>query len=492
MAIANLLSLNFLVPYVAGKIDFSRAIRGLRGMPRRLLLTGHKLSAGSLAVNTISTISSEADAIARLGEGSQLLAMWRAANANRDLGLPIDVIAIAPNGAATAATSTLVVGGAPTAAGEVMVYIHGQRVSVGVSTTDTSATIATKLITAIAALPKLQVSVAAGAASQLVLTAKTLGPGGNDINLRSTYYADDQLAAGVTLTIPAMAGGAGNPDVSPIIVAMNLYRATEIVCPFTDSANLVLLEAELATRWLANNMQDGMVVNCLRGTEAAVTTLLNARNSPHVHTICVTNDCTNPWETAAMAGAAIESSAATDPAAGPTAKLLGYQGPVQGAGFVTDSLNNLLLKGGSPLNIAADYTGSLLRMVTNYKTSAGGAPDRSMAEMCWIKTMSYWRWFVTTEFMNKYNNMGFKLANYVVQPIPGQKIMTVDLGQEIMLGLYKNFMDVALMQNMPYYQSKLVVEIDAANGKLKILEEPVILTQHYQTEVTSNVVAGQV
>lgn len=492
MAIANLLSLNFLVPFVAGKIDFSRAIRGLRGMPRRLLLAGHKLSAGSLALNTITTISSEADAIARLGEGSQLLAMWRAANANRDLGLPIDVIAIATNGAATAATSTLVVGGAPTAAGEVMVYIHGQRVSVGVSTTDTSATIATKLVTAIAAQSKLQVSVAAGAASQLVLTAKTLGPNGNDINVRSIYYADDQLAAGVTLATPAMAGGAGNPDVSPVVVAMNLYRATEIVCPFTDSANLVLLEAELATRWLNNNMQDGMVVNCLRGTEATITTALNARNSPHVHTICVTNDCTNPWETAAMAGAAIESSAATDPAAGPTAKLLGYQGPVQGAGFVTDSMNNLLLKGGSPLNIAADYTGSLLRVVTNYKTSAGGAPDRSMAEMCWIKTMSYWRWFVTTEFMNKYNNMGYKLAQYVVQPIPGQKIMTVDLGQEIMLGLYKTFMDVALTQNMPYYQSKLVVEIDAANGKLKILEEPVILTQHYQTEITSNVVAGQV
>ncbi len=310
--------------------------------------------------------------------------------------------------------------------------------------------------------------------------------------LEATYYADDQMAAGVTLTTPAMAGGAGNPDVTPVVVAMNLYRATEIVCPFTDSTNLALLEAELATRWLANNMQDGMVVNCIRGTEAAITTFLSARNSPHVHTICVTNDCANPWETAAMAGAAIESSAATDPAAGPTAKLLGYQGPVQGAGFVLDSMNNLLLKGGSPLNIAADYTGSLLRMVTNYKTSAGGAPDRSMAEMCWIKTMSYWRWFVTTEFMNKYNNMGFKLAQYVAQPIPGQKIMTVDLGQEIMLGLYKNFMDVALMQNMPYYQNKLVVEIDAANGKLKILEEPVILTQHYQTEVTSNVVAGQV
>jgi phage tail sheath gpL-like len=491
MAMPNLLSLNFLVPFVAGKIDFTRAIRGMRGMQRRLLLVGHKLAAGTLAVNTLTTISNEPDAIARLGEGSMLLSMWRAARANADLGLPIDVIAISLGGSAVAATSALVVGGAPSAAGEVMLYIGGERVSTGVTVADTSATIATKLGAAVNALAKLQVT-AAVVASTVTLTARTPGPNSNDIDVRSIYYAGDVLATGVTLATPVMAGGAVSPDVTPVIVAMNLYRATEIVSPFTDSTNMGLFENELATRWLQNNMQDGMLVNCLRGTEAVITTWLNARNSPHVHTIAVTNDCTNPWETAAMAGAAIESSAAIDPSVGPTAKLLGYKGPTQGNGFVMGSLNNLLTLGGSPLNIAADYTGSLLRMVTNYKLSPGGAPDRSMAEMCWLKTMSYYRWYRVTEFMNKYNNMGYKLAQYVTQPIPGQKIMTVDLAKDIMIGLYKVFCDNGLCQNMPYYISTLNAEIDAPNGKLKIMDEPVILTQHYQTEITSNVVAGQV
>lgn len=491
MSISNLMSLNFLVPYVASKIDFSRAIRGMRGMPRRLLLVGHKLAGGTLAVNTLSTISTEADAITKLGEGSMLLAMWRDAKANADLGLPIDVIAINEGGSAVKATSALVVGGAPTVGGEVMLYIGGERVSVGVTTADTSATIATKLNNAINAMTKLPVT-ASVAASTVTITARWGGPTGNDINVRTTYYPDDALATGVTLTTPAMAGGAVLPDVTPVITAMNLYRATEIVNPFTDSPNMVLFENELAARWLQNNMQDAMVVTCLRGTEATITTWLNTRNSPHVHTIAVTNDCTSPWETAAMAGAAIESSAAIDPAVGPTAKLLGYKGPVQGAGFVVDSMNNLLAKGGSPLNIAIDYTGSLLRMVTNYKLSPGGAPDRSMAEMCWLKTMSFYRWYRVTEFQNKYNNAGYKLGQYVDRPIPGQKIMTVDLAEEIMIGLYKIFCDAGLCQNMPYYISTLKVEIDAPNGKLKIMDEPVILTQHYQTEVTSNVVAGQV
>ena len=70
--------------------------------------------------------------------------------------------------------------------------------------------------------------------------------------------------------------------------------------------------------------------------------------------------------------------------------------------------------------------------------------------------------------------------------------MTKQLGEEIMIGLYKQFLDIGLCQNMDYYQQTLVVEVDGPNGKLKIQDEPVIVTQHYQTEITSYVVAGQV
>lgn len=495
MAIQNLMSLNFLVPFVAGKVNFSRAIRGLTGMPRRLLLVGHKLTAGTLALNTLTTLSNPADAVALLGEGSQLLAMWRAAKANTGMGLPIDVMAIAVGSGAVAASATISVANAGanvTASGEVMLYIGGQRVSVGVTTADTSATVATKLFNAINALGTLPVTATNATPSQLVLTAKWGGTTGNDIDVRGVYYPDDSIPSSLSLTIPAMSGGAVVPDVSPVIAAMSLYRATEIVNPFTDSANMVIFENELATRWGRNDASDGMMCTAVRGTEATLTTWLNTRNSPHVHTITTTKDLTSPWETAAMAGAAIETSAGTDPAQGPVSQLVGYKGPRQGDGFLIDSMNNLLVKGGSPLNIAPDYSGSLLRMVTNYKTSNSGAPDRSMAEMCWLKTMSYYRWFVVTTFQNQYNNQGYKLAQYVTQPIPGQKLMNAELGEEIMVGIYKNFCDAGLCQNPGYYASTLRVEIDAPNGKLKIVDEPVIVTQHYQTEVTSNVVAGQV
>lgn len=490
MPLPNLLSLNFLMPFVAGKIDFSGAIRGLRGMPRRLLLIGHKLAAGTAAADTILTVTTEVDAVALFGEGSLMLSMWRSAKANADLGLPIDVICIAEGPAAVKASSVVAISGAPTASGELPFYVGTQRLSFGVLTTDTPTAIAAKLAAAINAAPKLPVT-AAAALGNVTVTAKWGGPTGNDIGLLTQYYQDDNLPTGLIVATPAMAGGAVSPDVTPVITKMAGYRATEIVNPFTDSTNMGLLEAEMAVRWLQNNMQDGAVVNAMRGTEAAVTTYLSTRNSGHVHTIATTKDLSHPWETASMAGAAIESGAAIDPAQPQTGMVLqGYLGPKQGDDFTIDQKNNLLVAGGSPMQIGQDGTGSLLRMVTNYTQTASGAADRSMAELCWIKTMSYYRWFRVTEFMIKYT--GFKIAQYITDPIPGQKIMTKELGEEIMLGLYKLFMDVGLCQNMPYYQDTLVVEVDGPNGKLKILDQPVIVTQHYQTEMTSAVVAGRV
>ncbi len=495
MSLPNLLSLSFLVPFVAAENNFTRAIRGLRGMPRRLLLIGHKLAAGTQANNAILTVSTEGDAIAAFGEGSLLVLMWRAAKANADLGLPIDCIGIAQGGSAVAANTTIVItntGANLLYSGEVMLYIGGVRISTGVTTADTPATVAGKLIAAVNANIKLPVvATTTSNAYEVKLTCRWGGPTGNDIDVRSVYYADDVLPVGLTVTIPAMASGAVSPDVTPVIAAMNQYRATEIVCPFTDSTNMGILEAEMATRWLANNMQDGAIATCFRGTESANTTWLSSRNSPHVHTITVTKDVTNTFETAAMAAAVIESQAAIDPAVPLTnALLIGYMGPTQGNQWTVDQLNNMLTAGGSPLFTNPDYTGALSRMVTNYTQTTQGAADRSMAELAWIKTMSYYRWFHVTEFQTKY--FGFKLAQYITDPIPGQKIMTAQLGEEIMIGLYKQFMDVGLTQNMDYYRTTLVVEVDGPNGKLKIQDEPVIVTQHYQTEITSYVVAGQV
>jgi phage tail sheath gpL-like len=423
-----------------------------------------------------------------------LLGMWRAAKKNVQPGLLIDVFAADEHPEANSAAATVTVARAASGfmPGVLLLYIAGQRLQVGVGLADTAATAHAKMVAAVNAVPSLPVTAAlAGAGSAVSLTAKWTGETGNHIDVRSAYYPEDQLPVGWTVAVVGMAGGTSTASPDMLIAAMQNYRATEIACGFTDSNSLRVLEDELATRWQANNMQDGAVVTSVRGSEGQVTAWLATRNSPHVHTIATTGDLTSPWETAAMAGAAIESLAAIDPAVPHTGiKLIGYQGPCPCDGYTAEQVGNLLASGASPLHIAQDYGGALLRMVTNYTQTDSGAADRSMAELCWIKTMSYFRWFRVTDFQTKYQ--GFKLAQYITDPIPGQKIMTKELGEEVCLGQYKLFMDAGLMQNMPYYQETLLVEVDGPNGKLKIQDEPVIVTQHYQTEVTSFVVAGQV
>lgn len=495
MSLPNLLSLNFLVPFVAHKIDWSRSVRGLRGMPRRLLLVGHKLTAGSAQLNTLVQPSTEADVVTAAGEGSMLVAMWRAAKANAALGLPIDIIAVPPSGTGVAATSTIVVANAGATVqynGEAMLYIGGERVAVGVNTADTATTVATKLIAAINAVPALPVNAASTATpGEIRLTCKWVGPTGNQIDVRSTHYPDDLLPAGLTLTIPAMSGGAGNPDIAATITALQDYRATEIVMPFTDSTNMLVIEAEQEARWGFNNMRDGQVVTAIRDTEANLKTWLGTRNSRQVHTITTTADMTSPWVTAAMAGAAIESSAVVDPALPYTdIVLVGYKGPRRGQHFNIDQQAALLIAGGSPLAINQDGTAALLRVVTNYTQNSQGAEDPSTRELAWVKTMSYYRWFTVTEYALKYR--GFKLAEYITDPIPGQKIMTAELVEEIQLGIYNELSKVALVQNMEHYKDSLIVEIDGANGKVKVQDEPVLVTQHYQTEITSYPIAGHV
>lgn len=510
MAIQNLLSLNFLVPFVAHKLDFSRAIRGLRGMPRRLLLVGHKLAAGNAAETTVMTVASERDAIAKFGEGSMLLAMWRAAKANAVLGLPIDCLAIPqpPDGAPQTwqinvdgpegVTASDPIG----VSGEVALYIGGVRVAVSVQAETTPAGIVAALKAAINAVPSLPVEATNGGYEFdgiLSLQCKWKGVSGGHVDIRTLYQATDALPQGLTVVVTPQTSGTGvatmernGANGANGMQALQGYRPTEIASGFSEQSELQTLVAELEQRWQYDNMQDGQLVVAVRAVDASSYEGY-VGNSAQVHAVVTRADASSPWETAAMAGAIIESMASSDPAQPYTGAVLsGYYGPVAADIMTVDEQNNWLLAGMSPLASTAAGTGALSRMVTMHTKSdtAANADDASMRDLCWIKTMSYYRWYCVTEFQTKYQ--GFKLAAYLTDPIPGQKIMTPELGEEIMLGIYKLMQDAGLCQNMDYYKSTLVVEVDGPNGKLKIVDEPVLVTQHYQTEITSYAVAGAV
>ena len=67
---------------VAPMFAFEVNSAGGYGSPARLLLIGHKVAAGSLAVNTPTVIGSQSDADSLCGGGSMLREMYRIARQN--------------------------------------------------------------------------------------------------------------------------------------------------------------------------------------------------------------------------------------------------------------------------------------------------------------------------------------------------------------------------------------------------------------------------
>lgn len=482
MKLTNLLNPSFIVPWVAHKFSNVRAIRGLIGMPRNLLLIGFK-GAGTMPLDSIQSINSKEDATALLGEG-MLLDMFKAAFRNAGLGLPIHVIALS-DAALNAATGKLVVSTSTVQAGTLHLWIGGVPIPVQIATAANDTDVAIAIAAAINANPAARVTAVADKAD-VNLTADIKGLVGNDIDMRVNYFEDQRTPNGLTLTITPMSGGSGAPNLTPLITAMQGQRFTEIVMPFTDSASMALLEAELTARWNEDNSQDGQVVTAVRGTEGELSTWLASRNHQCVHTVTTTKDLTNPWELAAMVGAVVEASSAKDPALPYSSIALnGYYPALATDEFLPTQKSILLNAGGSVL------TGvEILRMVTNFTQNGLGALDKSYRNLNWVKTLSYWRWYCVNQWLTKYRQ--YKLVANLDEPLPGQRIMTKELAEEIYLQHYDTFVDAGLMQSAEHYKDTLLIEIDETNGKVKAVEQPVLVTQHYQTETTSEFIAGNV
>jgi phage tail sheath gpL-like len=101
-------------------------------------------------------------------------------------------------------------------AGELAIYIANDRVSVSITDSMTVEEIADAVVAAITADSDLPVTAAKVAVTfEVTITAKTTGTYGDDITLTTNNLETDTSLAdlGITLSITAMSGGAGLPDI---------------------------------------------------------------------------------------------------------------------------------------------------------------------------------------------------------------------------------------------------------------------------------------
>ncbi|MFB8829058.1 phage tail sheath subtilisin-like domain-containing protein [Azotobacter sp. CWF10] len=222
-------------------------------------------------------VTSEAQADALFGAGSMLAGMVRAVLA-QDTFTELQVMPVADNAEGVAATGALAFGAVATEAGTLHLMIAGRRVDVGVPSGGTPTSVATAVAAAINAAVDLPVT-AIATTGTVTVTARHKGEAGNTLDLRVNYYDGQALPAGLTLTITALSGGTGNPDITDALAALGDEWFQVLGMPYTDAASLAALETELASRFGWGREIEMHAFAAARGTQGTLGTLGDSRNS---------------------------------------------------------------------------------------------------------------------------------------------------------------------------------------------------------------------
>jgi len=466
---------NLRVPGVYTEIDSSQAVRGVQLLAFRILLLGQKLTSGTAAALTAVRVTSVQQARQLFGAGSMLAAMAEAALASNTTN-ELWCMPLEDNGSGVAATGAITLGGAPTKAGTVSVYIAGKAVQIPVASTDTTAALATALATAINADTTLPVTAEVDSvdSSKLNLTARNKGEAGNGIDVRVGYYGE-QMPAGLTATITAMTGGTGNPDISAALAALGDEWFQVIGMPYTDAVNLAKLEAELASRFGPMREIEGHAFAAARGSHGALGTLGDSRNSPHLTIVAAAYEPMPPYVKAAETAALAAYYASIDPAR--PLQTLAYNyclPPAEADRFTLEERNLLLYDGIATTYVDAGGVMRMERMVTTYKSNAAGAPDIAFLDVETLFTLMTirhdWRDYIRRKYPRH------KLANDGTRFAPGQSVATPNLIKAEAVAKFREWEELGLVENFEQFKADLIVERSPTDpNRLDVLMPPDVI-----------------
>lgn len=463
------------VPGVFTEIDSSQAVSGLQLIQLRVLLLGQKLAAGTAAALTAVRITSAAEAEQKFGKGSMLALM--AAAALKANGLSETwVMPMVDNGAGVAASGSVSFVGSPTTAGTVALYIGGKVVKVAAAAAATAASLATALVNAITADTSLPVTAAVDGVdtTKVNLTARNKGEVGNDIDVRLGYYGES-MPDGLTANIVAMTGGTANPDITAALAALGDVQYHAIAMPYIDAANLTVLETELADRFGPMREIEGQAFAAARGTQSALGTLGDSRNSPHLTIVQAAKEPMTPCIKAAETAALVAYYASIDPAR--PLQTLEYKHCLpaeQGDRFTQDERNLLLYDGIATTTVDAGGVMRVERMVTTYKTNAAGGGDTAYLDVETMFTLMTVRHDWRDTLLRKYPR--HKLADDGTRFGPGQAVVTPNVIKAEAIAKFREWEELGLVEGFDQFKADLIVERDASDpNRLNVLLPPDII-----------------
>lgn len=445
-----------LTPFAYVEFDNSRAVQGPGILTYVFLIIGQRISSGSIAAEVPKLVSSVAQAEDYWGRGSQIADMFRAFKQNNESG---EVWGVALDDSGAAASADFAFSGTATEAGEVVAYFGGHRVAVTVEDGDTAANIVTNMLAELADSDHDMIPANfSGNSGTLHVVQKNAGDVGNDFDCRLNYYDGEALPAGISCSITASHGGSGAPDIQDALDAIGDTQYHVIIHPYTNSANLEALEAELEDRWGPLNQNDGMAVTFKKDSYADLVTLGSSRNSAHSIIVGDNEIPTSPWAVAAAVGAVFGYNAQIDPARPfQTLRLYGVLQP-ETTDKLTSTERNILLRNGIA-TLMHDRSGGVVRierLVTTYQLNPFGTADTSYRDATTVKTLSYLRWDWRNFLLNKYPR--HKLADDGTRYAQGQAIMTPKLAKSEAILKFTQWESLGLVEGLAQFKRDLVVE----------------------------------
>ncbi|WP_413535066.1 phage tail sheath subtilisin-like domain-containing protein [Rahnella inusitata] len=461
--------------------EFNNSQANTATATQRTLVIGQALTSAGAVLN-IPVIESSASNVAGIyGAGSMLHNQMVAYLAN-DVAGEIYLLPLADGAAQTAATGTVTLTTAPTETGVISLYIAGQRVQVTVLSTDTVTSMAAALTAAIAAKTALPVT-ATSALGVVTLTAKNKGAHGNGIDLRLNYQGSaggENTPAGLGITLTAMTGGAGAPDMTAALANLGDRTFDFIVTPYTDTTSLDVLKGLLSDgtgRWSYAQQLYGHVFGAASGTYGQLTTVGEARNDQHASLLGVYDSPTPAYVWAAAVTGAVAGSLRNDPGRPlQTLTISGVLAPPLASRFELTERNNLLYSGISTFTVADDNTVQVENVITTYQTNKYGDADDSYLQVETLFLLMFVTRFIRTQVTSKFARM--KLAADGTRFAPGSAIVTPNIIRAELIAQYTQLEYNGYVQDSKAFAAGLVVTKSTSNpNRVDVLWDGILINQ---------------
>jgi len=465
------------VPLFYAEVDNSQANTATSAMPR-LIVGQVNDDAVAPEIGKLTLVPSLSLAKGIGGVGSMLAEMyetWRGIDAAGEVWcLPVKATG-------TKATGKVAFVGTATAGGQINLYVAGRRVRATISSGATAAAAATALAAAVNAAG-LSVS-AVATTGDVTLSCRWSGLSGNDIQLqlnRQGRVNGEFTPDGLTVTVTAMAGGVGTPDLAAAIAVLG-DEPFEFLCgPWADATSLDAWKAlmnDSTGRWSWSRQLYGHVYTASRGTLGELVALGDTRNDAHVTVYGFEKPSPDPvWRQAAAYTARQAVFISADPARPTqTGELNSITPAPAGERFMLLERQSLLSHG-----IATAYCSSgtqrIERAVTTYQKNDFGQADNSYLDSETLHQSAYIIRFLKGRITSKYGR--HKLANDGTRFGAGQAIVTPAVIRAELIAGYYILEQMGIVENADAFAQYLVVERSLTDPtRVNVLYPPDLVNQ---------------